>query len=54
MSRKVLRNYARDSLGSVYELAVKKAVFETNMEATDFPEVCPYILDEILHKSEFG
>ena len=47
-SRGVLRNHAEAVLDEVYSEAVERAVAETGLEVSDFPEECAYSLSELL------
>jgi hypothetical protein len=48
LSSKSLRNHAHASLADVYAKAIKRAIRETNLDHSIFPEVCPYSLEFLL------
>ncbi len=50
---KTLRKHAQQSLGRVYQQAVKIAAYQTELPATTFPAECPYVLEQILTEEFF-
>src|SRR5260370_4227274 len=53
LESKTLRNYAQDNLGKAYAQAVRLAAVEMDREEHEFPEQCPYTLDDILADKQF-
>jgi len=47
-----LRNHAVDCLPKAYGTAVRYAAVETGLAEREFPEECPYTLDEALGKGD--
>lgn len=45
---KSLRLYAETELGTVYRLARKRAAVQTHLPLGNFPEACPYTLEQVL------
>ncbi len=43
-----LRKYGEDALNKAYERAIKLASIETGLAASDFPQACPWTLQEAI------
>ena len=48
-----LRNYLAEEMGIIYNRALKQVKLKTKFQV-DFPEICPYSLEQLLDKDYLG